>query len=311
MQCPIISFKDLQSGDDGRVENAVKDINRALSNYGFFAFSDFGFSNDLAEKIFNASATFFASDSKTKTRSAYSSAEENFGYQAFASERLDPTSPPDLKETFTMRNILGAPIAEDRWPSARFKDLMQLFFAECLDRAFLLQRILARALDLDENFFVKFHTGQNISLRLLRYPSCSSTLISDSQLGAGAHTDYGLTTFLFQDSVGGLEICDQEGNWHDIAPEEGVVLINSGDLLERWTNGRYRSTPHRVQPITGGKDRFSIAFFVDPDSDTPVNVLESCISVHEPRKFADVNAGEYITGRLQRSHIGLAQDLIE
>ena len=311
MLSPKVSFRDLRSADEDVVASAVGDINRALSNYGFFALSNLGFSNDLVAKVFSASATFFASDAETKMRSAYSSAEENFGYQAFASERLDPTSPPDLKETFTMRNILEAPIAENRWPSARFKELMQLFFAECLDRAFLLQRVLARALDLDENFFVKFHTGQNISLRLLRYPSCSSSLISDSQLGAGAHTDYGLTTFLFQDSVGGLEICDQEGNWHDMEPEEGVVLINSGDLLERWTNGRYKSTPHRVQPITEGKDRFSIAFFVDPDSDTPVNVLESCISVHEPRKFADVNAGEYITGKLQRSHIGPTRDLVK
>ena len=178
-----------------------------------------------------------------------------------------------------------------------------------MDRALLLQRILAKALGLDENFFVKFHTGQNISLRLLHYPSCSDTQINDSQLGAGALTDYGLTTFLFQDSVGGLEICDQQGNWHDIEPEEDVVLINSGDLLERWTNGKYKSTLHRVKPIIDGKDRFSIAFFVDPDSDTSVKVLESCISVDAPRKFANVNAGEYITGRLQRSHMGSSHDL--
>ena len=91
-------------------------------------------------------------------RSAYLSAGENFGYQAFASEHLDPASPPDLKETFTMRNILNATIEEHRWPSNEFKELMQLFYTECLERAFLLQRILAKALNLDENFFVKFHS---------------------------------------------------------------------------------------------------------------------------------------------------------
>ena len=309
MQTPKVSFKDLQSADKEIVSNAARNLDRALSNYGFLASSDLKFSDDLLAEIFKASATFFLSDTKTKMRSAYLSAEENFGYQAFASERLDPMNPPDLKETFTMRNILNATIEEDRWPSAEFKALMQAFFSECLDRALLLQRILARALDLDENFFVKFHTGQNISLRLLRYPLCSSTLISDSQLGAGAHTDYGLTTFLFQEAVGGLEICDRDGNWHDIEPEEGVVLINSGDLLERWTNGRYRSTPHRVKPITRGTDRFSIAFFVDPDSETEVNVLESCIGGDAPRKFANVNAGDYIRGRLENSHIVLSSSL--
>tara|TARA_B100000242_G_scaffold264533_1_gene212112 strand:- start:87 stop:917 length:831 start_codon:yes stop_codon:yes gene_type:complete len=272
------------------------------------ASSDLGFSEELIQRIFKASATFFLSDEKTKMRSAYSSAEENFGYQAFASEHLDPASPPDLKETFTMRNILNATISENRWPSVDFKELMQLFFAECLERALLLQRILARALNLDEGFFVKFHSGQNISLRLLHYPACSSDEVSDSQLGAGAHSDYGLTTFLFQDSVGGLEICDKNGDWQEIKPDNSVVLINSGDLLERWTNGRYRSTLHRVKPMTRGKDRFSIAFFVDPDSDTEIKVLESCIDTKTPRKFSDVNAGEYIRGKLENSHVDFQQE---
>ena len=135
-----------------------------------------------------------------------------------------------------MRNILQAPIKEDRWPSAEFKELMQLLPSAWT--GLCCGEDSRQSTGLDENFFVKFHTGQNISLRLLHYPLCSDTQINDSQLGAGAHTDYGLTTFLFQDSVGGLEICDQQGNWHDIEPEADVVLINSGDLLERWTNGK-------------------------------------------------------------------------
>ena len=308
MQTPIINFKEVQSGDPSKISDIVDNVDRALSQCGFMASSDLGFSDELIQSVFKASATFFLSDEKTKMRSAYSSAEENFGYQAFASEHLDPANPPDLKETFTMRNILNATIAENRWPSVEFKELMQLFFAECLQRAFLIQRILARALGLDEEFFVKYHSGQNISLRLLHYPACSSDAVSDSQLGAGAHSDYGLTTFLFQDSVGGLEICDKNGDWQEIKPDNSVVLINSGDLLERWTNGRYRSTLHRVKPMTRGKDRFSIAFFVDPDSDTEIKVLESCIDTKTPRKFSDVNAGEYIRGKLENSHVDFQQE---
>ena len=82
----------------------------------------------------------------------------------------------------------------------------------------------------------------------------------------------------------------------------------AGDLLERWTNGRYRSTLHRVKPMTRGKDRFSIAFFVDPDSDTEIKVLESCIDTKTPRKFSDVNAGEYIRGKLENSHVDFQQE---
>ena len=305
MQTPIVSIEGFQSGDRLKILDTVSNVDRALSDWGFIASSDLGFSEELIAKVFEASATFFLSDTKNKMRSAYLSAEENFGYQAFASEHLDPASPADLKETFTMRNILNATIEENRWPSVEFKELMQLFFAECLERSFLLQRILAKALNLEEDFFVKFHSGQNISLRLLRYPVCSSDKVQDSQLGAGAHTDYGLTTFLFQDSVGGLEICDQDGNWQDVEPDKSVVLINSGDLLERWTNGKYRSTLHRVKPMTRGRDRFSIAFFVDPDSDTDVKVLDSFIGADTPRKFSDVKAGDYIRGRLEDSHHNL------
>ena len=310
MQTPIVSFKGFQSNDILKISDTVANVDRALTDCGFMASSDLGFSDELIARVFEASATFFLSDKKNKRRSAYLSAEENFGYQAFASEHLDPASPPDLKETFTMRNILNATIEEHRWPSNEFKELMQLFFAECLERAFLLQRILAKALNLDENFFVKFHSGQNISLRLLHYPACRSDEVSNSQLGAGAHSDYGLTTFLFQDLVGGLEICDQNGKWQDIEPDNSVVLINSGDLLERWTNGKYRSTLHRVKPMTRGRDRFSIAFFVDPDSDTEIKVLENFIDADTPRKFLDINAGEYIRGKLENSHIGLHEGIL-
>ena len=307
MQAQVVSFEGFQSADRLKILDTVSNVDRALSDCGFIASSDLGFSDELIARVFEASATFFLSDAKNKMRSAYLSAEENFGYQAFASEHLDPASPADLKETFTMRNILNATIEENRWPSIEFKELMQFFFVECLERAFLLQRILAKALNLDEDFFVKFHSGQNISLRLLHYPACRSDKVQDSQLGAGAHTDYGLTTFLFQDSVGGLEICDQHGNWQDVEPDKSVVLINSGDLLERWTNGKYRSTLHRVKPMTRGRDRFSIAFFVDPDSDTEVKVLDSFIDADNPRKFSDVNAGDYIRGRLENSHNNLCK----
>ena len=121
MQTPIVSFKGFQSGDILKISDTVANVDRALTDYGFMASSDLGFSNELIARVFKASATFFSSDQKNKIRSAYSSAEENFGYQAFASEHLDPASPPDLKETFTMRNILNATVEDNRWPSVEFK----------------------------------------------------------------------------------------------------------------------------------------------------------------------------------------------
>ena len=127
MQTPIVSFKGFQSGDILKISDTVANVDRALTDYGFMASSDLGFSDELIARVIEASATFFLSDAKNKMRSAYLSAGENFGYQAFASEHLDPASPPDLKETFTMRNILIATVEDNRWPSVEFKELMQLF----------------------------------------------------------------------------------------------------------------------------------------------------------------------------------------
>ena len=95
---------------------------------------------------------------------------------------------------------------------------------------------------------------------------------------------------------------DAAGSWHDVAPEPDVILINTGDLMERWTNGAYRSTPHRVQPKLGLEDRYSMALFVDPDTDTPVSVLESCLAEGESPRYPDVTAGEHIQERIMASH---------
>ena len=137
---------------------------------------------------------------------------------------------------------------------------------------------------------------------LAKLAEAGVTEIENEQLGAGAHTDYGMITLLFQHGVAGLEVQDSEGHWHEVEPESDAIVINTGDLMERWTNGRYRSTPHRVQPKIGAEDRYSIAMFVDPDTETPVKVLESCLSPGESPRYPEVTAGEHIQERIRASH---------
>ena len=117
--------------------------------------------------------------------------------------------------------------------------------------------------------------------------------VKEGQLGAGAHTDYGMLTLLFQDKIGGLQVFDK-GVWLDVDPIEDTIVVNTGDLMERWTNGRFKSTLHRVQPRIGASPRSSIAVFVDPDTDTPVEVLASCIDEDHPARFEPITAGEHI-----------------
>ncbi len=294
MALPTINFSEEK--DPGQV------IHQSLSSIGFMQLKEFGIDQGLLRQVFEESRTFFGSDAGAKTRCNYRSATENFGYQGLLQENLDPTSPADLKETFTMRNILHACLSDDRWPSDSFKVTMTQFYNNVLDCVFRVQREMAKQLEVAEDYFSSAHSGQNITLRLLYYPAQTIEQVKEQQLGAGAHTDYGFMTFVFQDSVGGLQVLDCEDKWIDVPPSEDAAVVNCGDLLERWTNGVYRSTLHRVKPSTTGRARYSIAFFIDPDSDTEVSPLSSCITDNNPCQFATVTAGKHIQDKLDASH---------
>ena len=302
MHVPIIDFGDYDAGDAKAIARLASSVDTALSDIGFMSVRNLGLDAGLLERVFDASREFFASGDEDKGRYQYRSAEENFGYQGMGQEHLDPGKPADLKETFTMRDVLRHALDADRWPSASFRDLMQSFYGACLEGAYRMQRVLAAALGAEREFFVRYHNGENCTLRLLHYPASGVDEVAESQLGAGAHTDYGLLTLLFQDDVGGLEVRDSNGSWQPVDYVEDAIVINSGDLLERWTNGRYRSTLHRVRPKIGEQERYSIAMFVDPDSATPVEVLGSCMSADNPARYGSITAGEHLLERIAASH---------
>lgn len=279
-----------------------RQVDAAFSDIGFLLARNLGVDQTLLAQVYRASHDFFARPQADKLRFEYRSAEENFGYQGLQQENLDPSAPADLKETFTMRNVLNRPLPDDRWPGVEFKTLMHAFYENVFAASRRLQGLLARVLDLPEDFFTPLHTGENTTLRLLYYPACDGVSVTEGQLGAGAHTDYGMLTFLFQDAVGGLQVKGMDNQWIDVrTPDDGIV-INCGDLLERWTNGRYPSTLHRVQPQVTGRDRLSIAMFIDPDSDTLVECLPSCISDDRPAKYPPITAGEHVQQMLNASH---------
>lgn len=294
MSIPVIEFN--------QHPNPGEAIHDSLSDLGFMQISDFGIDNALLKEVYDQSRAFFREDKATKLRCQYRSASENFGYQGLQQENLDPSAPADLKETFTMRNIINKEIDDERWPSIEFKEVMQRFYANALEAGHVLQRAMASYLNLEKDFFSSTHSGESISLRLLYYPAQSPELIKERQLGAGAHTDYGFLTLLFQDKVGGLQVLNHNNQWQNVEPRDNTVVVNCGDLLERWSNGFYRSTLHRVAPITQNNERLSIAMFFDPDSPTWVEPLPSFVSDEHPCKYTATTAGEHIQEKIQATH---------
>ncbi len=295
-QIPIIDFS---AADEPQL---AVEIDRALADIGFMMVTGLDIDPRLLAQVYAVSKQFFTGPAGVKQRCAYQSAAENFGYQGLQQENLDPTAPADIKETFTMRNILNHPLPDARWPDPEFRELITRFYRDVLQAGHQLQRVLARALEVPSDFFTRVHNGENVTLRLLYYPDKGIDHIEPGQLGAGAHTDYGLITLLFQDDVGGLQVLDKQQQWIDVPPVAGGIVINSGDLLELWTNGRYKSTLHRVQPKIGASERLSIAMFIDPDSATRVWVLDSCVDADHPPQFTPITAGEHLQQKIEASH---------
>ena len=292
MQIPSISFAS------GEVERRAN-LEAALADMGFMSLTDTGIEAAQVSAVFEASRNFFQCSDEFKQRFRYHSAADNFGYQSVGMESLDPHRPPDLKETLTVRNPLAR--RGENWPSAELRDLLLDFYQRCLVVAHKLQKDTATLLDVPHDYFHSRITGENVTLRLLHYPPVAAW--ESGQLGAGAHTDYGLLTFLFQDQVGGLEVLGRKSDtWIPVAPRIGEIVVNTGDLMERWTNGRFRSTCHRVQPQTGTGDRYSLALFLDPDDAVEVSCLPSCVSARNPARYPPTTAGKHILTKLRASH---------
>jgi isopenicillin N synthase-like dioxygenase len=191
---------------------------------------------------------------------------------------------------------------------------MESFFEDCKNLVHQILRALATSLDLPESQLSDTHLRSLFQLRLLHYPPISASLLrAEEKSRISAHSDFGVITLLFQDEIGGLEVEDPKspGTFQPVKPIPGTVLVNIGDLMERWSNGRWRSTVHRVvaPPIDESKSkvegeeilraRYSIPFFATADPDTVISALPGCWDETEnPKKYEETTAWGYVQMRM-------------
>jgi isopenicillin N synthase-like dioxygenase len=299
---PVIDLSPALSDYTPQGRAAVtRALHEALHETGFMYVTGHGLDGGLIARAFRSAGRFFAQPLDAKRAVAYTDSAANFGFQGIEGERLDPTNAPDLKEAFTMRNALAARPDDGRWPDEGFRDDAMALFAAGLSSAHALLALLAESLNLPSDYFTPRHQGENVTLRFLHYPANLPSQ-SSTQLGAGEHTDYGSLTLLFQQEVGGLEVRDRTGQWHLAPPFPNAIVINTGDLMERWTNGRFRSTVHRVRQIVGERDRYSIALFVDPDSAVEVACIPSCLEPGASPRYPIITAGEHLRQKIEATH---------
>ncbi|KAM3091769.1 isopenicillin N synthase family dioxygenase [Phormidesmis sp. 146-12] len=307
VEIPVIDFAPFVKGDRAGQQTVAQEIYRACHTIGFIYLKNHGVDPTLLEKTFAQSQQFFSLPLATKQQLAWNDEVSNRGYIAMQREQLNPDRPGDAKEALNMgredRISANPALTQNRWlaEDVSFRETMLDFFEACTETADRVFRAFALALNLPESFISDRHVNQESVLRLLHYPPMQA--LEPGQIRAGEHSDYGSVTLLFQDQMGGLEVQTADGDWISAPCIPDTLLVNTGDLMERWSNDVFRSTKHRVMPTCDrASHRYSIAFFCQPDYEVEIACLPSCQSLDNPPRHAPVLSGEYLLSRLQAAY---------
>ncbi|CAM0956408.1 unnamed protein product [Alopecurus aequalis] len=305
LDLPVV---DLASPD---LQSAAHAVRKACVESGFFYVTNHGIQDELLETVFAESKKFFELPLEEKMALQRNSSHR--GYTPPYAEKLDASSKfqGDLKESFYIGPVgdVDMPNDPNQWPpKERFpswKDTMKLYHETAMAAGKRILSLIALSLDLDAEFFQKIGAFDHPSaaIRLLHYPG-EVNEYDNGNYGASAHSDYGMITLLATDGTPGLQICREKDKhpqiWEDVHHIEGALIVNIGDLLERWTNCDFRSTLHRV--VTVGKERYSAAYFLDPSPDLVVQCLESCCCEAYPPRFPPITAGDYLKERFRATY---------
>jgi isopenicillin N synthase-like dioxygenase len=312
---PVVDLGELTSASQRRRGVAIRVLDDACRRVGFFQVVNHGIDDATLAGALEAMDAFFALPSSEKLDCRPPRATVNRGYAPVGSESLAYSlgldAPPDLFEAFNLgpaafahEDLDESYFAPNIWPVSlpMMPKKVGAYFEAVVELAHQLTTAVARALELESDFFESRTDHSTDMMRMNNYALAAGSEPLAGQLGMGPHTDYGILTILYADRMRGLQIIGPDGLWHDVLPEPGALLVNLGDLLAEWTNDRWRSTVHRVLPPERSSRfavrRRSIAFFHDGNYDTLVECLPTCTSGELPPKYAPVVAGEHLKAKL-------------
>ena len=310
---PVIDVGPFLAGDEAAKPALARAVDEACREMGFLTIVGHGVPDEVIGAAREAAHAFFALPLEEKQRTPRPSHASGRGYTVFGDQALAYSlgveTPPDLQESFGVGPLDNLPddpyytapqawtfFTPNIWPDtpAGFRPALSRYFARIDRLSRDLLRLCALALDLEETFFDdKVDRGVS-SMRLVHYPPLSATPEA-GQLRAGAHSDYGSITILQTDDDDGcLQVKARSGDWIDVVPPPGALVINLGDMMSRWTNDRWVSTLHRVAvpPHGSGGARLSLVFFGQPNYDTVVGCLPTCRGPGNPPKYPPITTVE-------------------
>ena len=305
---PVIDVQDFLAERPGSLPAVAKQVHDALTQVGFLIITGHDVPLDRIETTFAEARRLHALPMERKA--ALRLNEHNNGYMAMGryavwTSDVNDNDKPDLNEAFFVkrerppshpmrianRRFGGANVWPDEADLPGFRANILAYY-EAMDR--FTNRLLpavALALDLDPGFFVPHFVDSQSNLRLSHYPPVAA---QQNQFGIAPHTDANFMTFLAQTDVPGLQVRMPNNQWLDVPFIPGSFAVNSGDTLRRWSNARFRSTPHRALPPVG-RDRYAIPFFQAPHLDSRIECLPTCTDATNPPRWEPISYEGWIT----------------
>ena len=284
------------------------ELGQSFVDYGFAIVRDHGIPQDLIDRAEAKAKAFFALPDAIKRAYLIPGGGGARGYTAFGVETAKGGTASDLKEFWHVGRELAAGhqfravMADNVWPAEveGFKETFLELYDEFDAAGLKVLRAIARFLEVDEEYFTDTVRDGNSVMRLLHYPPIDKP--SGNQIRAGAHEDINTITLLIGAEEAGLELKTSDGRWLPVSPKPGELVVNIGDMLQRLTNGRLRSTSHRVvnpAPDRASSARYSMPFFLHFRPDFMIEALAGTVPAGEEPSWPPISSHEYLQERLR------------
>lgn len=312
---PRLDLNTYINGTDDERKQFSNDIGKAFNETGFVTITNHGLSKELIDKLYEQVKALFALPDAIKQQYEIPGLAGQRGYTGKGKETAKGFKTPDLKEFWQ----IGQTVTDDDALKAQYPDNVTVnelpefnpttieVYKKLEAAGKYLLRAIAVYLELPETYFDdKVHNGNSILRNLHYFPILDPDSVPDDAVRAGAHEDINLITLLIGASADGLELLTRDNSWFPVKAYGEDLVVNVGDMLQRLTNNKLKSTTHRVvnPPRELMKfSRFSVPFFLHPKSDMDLTSLDSCIDDQHPKLYTDITAGEYLDERLRE--IGL------
>ena len=312
---PRLDLNDYINGTAAQKKQFSDAIGRAFNETGFVTIANHGLEKDLIERLYREVKAFFGLTEEQKLKYEKVELAGQRGYTSKGREKAKDSKTPDLKEFWQSGQVVsdGDPVKAEYPDNVQVEEFpgFNIVTREVYQRLESAGKHLLHAiavyLNLPENYFDdKVHNGNSILRAIHYFPIEEPGRLPADAVRAGAHEDINLITLLIGASADGLEVLTRDNRWYPVKAHVEDIVVNVGDMLQRLTNNKLKSTTHRVvnPPIELMKtSRYSVPFFLHPKANMDLTALESCIDAAHPKAYTDITAGEYLNERLRE--IGL------